>query len=308
MGPPSTISLSSRGAVAEEAGAVGDPDPHGAIMSTLGGLRPLRPHAGVPIGPRRRHRVARRLRYRPLMPGPRHQSAPLERVRLGRMLNPVRGLIDATAAIVALIGGVVLLVKAPSPGTKIAVVVFALGMIGLYTTSSLYHSIPWSERWKQRMQRTDHSMIFVLIAASYTPVTVLTTDGWTTVAVLAIAWGITLAGVAQQVFFPVERNTLGITLMTTLGWIGLILLPWVATTAGWAFGRPAGGRWRPLYRRHGHAGHRAAAVVAPCLLVPRSVPRPGRRRLDASLRRGVPRARFGGVKARSATRLWGNLE
>ncbi len=167
------------------------------------------------------------------MPGPRHESAPHERVTLGRMLNPVRGLIDATAAIVALIGGVVLLVRAPSPGTKIAVVIFALGMIGLYTTSSLYHSIPWSERWKRRMQRTDHSMIFVLIAASYTPVTVLTTDGWTTVAVLAIAWGITLAGVAQQVFFPVERNTLGITLMTTLGWIGLILLPWVATTAGW---------------------------------------------------------------------------
>jgi hemolysin III len=83
------------------------------------------------------------------------------------------------------------------------------------------------------MQRTDHSMIFVLIAASYTPVTVLTTDGSTTAAVLAMAWGITITGVAQQVFFPVERNTFGITLMTTLGWIGLILLPWVATTAGW---------------------------------------------------------------------------
>ena len=149
------------------------------------------------------------------------------------MLNPVRGLMDATAALVALIGGVVLVLRAPSPTTKIAVVVFALGMIGLYTTSSLYHSIPWSEPWKRRMQRTDHSMIFVLIAATYTPVTVLTTDGWTTAGVLAVAWGITVAGVAQQVFFPLERNTLGITLMTTLGWIGLILLPWVATTAGW---------------------------------------------------------------------------
>ncbi len=112
-------------------------------------------------------------------------------------------------------------------------VVFALGMIGLYTTSSLYHSIPWSERWKQRMQRTDHSMIFVLIAASYTPVAVLTTDGWTTVALLVMAWGVTLVGVAQQVFFPLESGTFGIDLMTTLGWIGLIFLPWVATTAGW---------------------------------------------------------------------------
>lgn len=159
--------------------------------------------------------------------------APHDRVTLGRMRNPVRGIMDATAAVVALIGGVILVVTAPSPTTRLSVAVFAAGLIGLYTTSSLYHSIPWSERWRGRMQRTDHSMIFVLIAATYTPVTVLTTDGWTTAAVLAMAWGITVTGVCQQVFFPVERNTLGITLMTTLGWIGLILVPWVASTAGW---------------------------------------------------------------------------
>ena len=159
---------------------------------------------------------------------------PHERLTIGRMLNPVRGMMDAVAAVLALVGGIVLLVKAPSTTVRIAVVVFTLGLVGLYTTSTLYHSVPWSHRWKRRMQRTDHSMIFVLIAGSYTPVAVITTDGWTTFALLAMAWGITAVGVGQQIFFPLENGTFGIALMTTLGWIGLILLPWVAATAGWS--------------------------------------------------------------------------
>lgn len=148
------------------------------------------------------------------------------------MHNPVRGLLDATAAVFAIVGGFLLFIEASSAATRTAVIVFALGLVALYTTSSLYHSIPWSEPWKRRMQRTDHSMIFVLIAASYTPVAVLATSGWTRVALLVVAWGITAVGVGQQVFFPVDRNTFGITLMTTLGWIGLIMLPSVARTAG----------------------------------------------------------------------------
>ncbi|CAN5347866.1 MAG: PAQR family membrane homeostasis protein TrhA [Acidimicrobiia bacterium] len=168
------------------------------------------------------------------MPNPVPDLPAHERMTLGRMLNPVRGMMDAAAAMLALIGGAVLFVRAPSPTTRMAVLVFALGMVGLYTTSSLYHSIPWSERWKRRMQRTDHSMIFVLIAASYTPVAVLTTDGWTTVAMLMIAWGVTAVGVGQQIFSRAQRHWLGIAMMTTLGWIGLIMLPSVAETAGWS--------------------------------------------------------------------------
>ncbi|MDQ3781815.1 MAG: hemolysin III family protein [Actinomycetota bacterium] len=166
------------------------------------------------------------------MPEPTSEQPPPQRVTLGRMHNPVRGLLDAAAAVLAVAGGFFLFVEAPSAATRIAVMVFALGLVALYTTSSLYHSIPWSEPWKRRMQRTDHSMIFVLIAASYTPVAVLTTSGWTRIVLLVMAWGITAVGVGQQVFFPVERNTFGITLMTTLGWIGLIMLPSVAKTAG----------------------------------------------------------------------------
>ncbi|MBA2336342.1 MAG: hemolysin III family protein [Acidimicrobiia bacterium] len=166
------------------------------------------------------------------MPVPQGEHPSPQRVTLGRMHNPVRGLLDAAAAVLAVVGGFFLFVEASSAATRTAVIVFALGLVALYTTSSLYHSVPWSEPWKRRMQRTDHSMIFVLIAASYTPVAVLTTSGWTRVVLLVMAWGITAVGVGQQVFFPIERNAFGITLMTTLGWIGLIMMPSVSRTAG----------------------------------------------------------------------------
>ena len=146
------------------------------------------------------------------------------RVTLGRMQNPVRGFLHGTAALAALVGTVFLLWRASGRSATVAGLVFGIGLVGLFTTSSLYHSIPWTARWKQRMQRLDHSMIFVLIAATYTPLAVMTLDGWIRTATLAGAWSIALVGIGQQVFFPREENTLSVTLHTVLGWLAIFIL------------------------------------------------------------------------------------
>lgn len=146
------------------------------------------------------------------------------RATLGKMQNPVRGILHGTAAVAAAVGAVALWLRAPSWPSRVALVVFGLGLIALYTTSSLYHSVPWRGVWKGRMQRLDHAMIFVLIAASYTPVAAIALDGAWRWGTLAFVWIIAVIGVGQQALFPREQNTFGIALMTTMGWAAVAIV------------------------------------------------------------------------------------
>lgn len=148
------------------------------------------------------------------------------------MQNPVRGFLHGFAALLALLGTAMLLTRAPSIESRVAFIVFGLGLVALYTTSSLYHSVPWRTVWKRRMQRMDHSMIFVLIAGTYTPISVVALEGTLSILSLAGAWGIAFVGIAQQVLFPRERNTFGIALMTTLGWLALFIMWPLASAVG----------------------------------------------------------------------------
>lgn len=154
------------------------------------------------------------------------------RVTLGKMQNPVRGFLHGTAAVASLIGTVVLLTRAGTWQARFAVVVFGLGLLALYTTSSLYHSIPWRPVWKTRMQRLDHSMIFVLIAATYTPIGVLVLSGiWRWVA-MVVAWGIAAVGILHRSFSSMERHVFSFTLMLVLGWLSLPVMIPLARRAG----------------------------------------------------------------------------
>jgi len=151
---------------------------------------------------------------------------------LGRMQNPVRGLLHGSAAIVSLVGLVFLLLRASSWQARVGAIVFGLGLIALYTTSSLYHSIPWREVWKRRMQRLDHSMIFVLIAASYTPIIAVILDGWWQWVTLIVVWGIALIGILNRMLASMERHAFSFTLMVVLGWISIPIMFPLAHRAG----------------------------------------------------------------------------
>lgn len=140
------------------------------------------------------------------------------------MQNPVRGMLHGLAALLSVAGGIWLILSAEGPMAIVAAAVFAAGLVGLFTTSSLYHSIPWREAWKARMQRLDHSMIFVLIAATWTPVALLGLEGWLRWVTLAGAWTIAAVGIGQQAFFPRDSKVFGVALMTTLGWLAVFIV------------------------------------------------------------------------------------
>jgi hemolysin III len=161
---------------------------------------------------------------------------PFERIRLGKMTNPVRGFLHGTAAVVSVIGATFLTVLAGG-GTwnRLAVLTFGISLVSLYTVSSLYHSVPWSQAWKARMQRLDHTMIYVLVAGTYTPIAWIALDGWLRWTTLGVQWGIVAAGAVQKAFFPKLSGSISVALQTTQGWLAALLmwplarnLPWTA--------------------------------------------------------------------------------
>ncbi|MEA3501878.1 MAG: hemolysin III family protein [Actinomycetota bacterium] len=160
-------------------------------------------------------------------------NLPIPRWTLGKMQNPVRGFLHGAAAVAGLIGTVFLLFHAPNWPSRIAVLVFGLAVMALYTTSSLYHAIPWRVRWKKRMQRMDHSMIYVLIAGTYTPIAAIVLDTPWQWIVLAMVWSITIAGVVQKGLFPKVPGWISVMMSTILGWIGIFFFWPMIQQLGW---------------------------------------------------------------------------
>ena len=155
-----------------------------------------------------------------------------DRFTLGRMQNPVRGVMNALAAVAAAVGTALLAWRAQTLPARSALLVFGLGLIVLFTTSSLYHSIAWHEVWRRRMQQLDHSMIFVLIASSYTPIAVIILSGWQRWTTVGVVWGVALTGIGLVMALPRSRHGISIALMIALGWISLPLMIPVAAQAG----------------------------------------------------------------------------
>ena len=157
----------------------------------------------------------------------------LPRWSIGKMQNPVRGFLHGTTAVLGIVGTAVLLINAHTWPHRFGVLVFGLAIVGLYTTSSLYHSIPWRKRWKKRMQRADRSMILVLIAGTYTPFAVIVLDAPLQWFVLSLAWGIAIAGTIQQAFFPKISGSVPVALATVLGWLSLLFIVPLIDRLGW---------------------------------------------------------------------------
>ena len=158
----------------------------------------------------------------------RYAPRQMDRVTLGKMQNPIRGFLHGSAAVAAAIGLWILLDR--SGGNTAAItggVVFGTALLVMYTVSSLYHSVPWGPEWKLRFQRIDHSLIFLVVAGTFTPIAIASLDGLVLAIALAIMWGIALTGIMLKVLMPNVRTHLSVTLQMVMGWSALIWIPWI---------------------------------------------------------------------------------
>ncbi len=158
----------------------------------------------------------------------------IKRLTLGKMQNPVRGFVHGTAAFVSVVGAVSLWLRSSGDlSRQMALLIFGISLVALYAVSSLYHSVPWRRVWKERMQRLDHSMIYVLIAGTYSPISFIVLDGWLRSATLATVWGIALIGIVQKALLPRVGDWFSITMSTAQGWLGLLLIVPLAQRLPW---------------------------------------------------------------------------
>jgi hemolysin III len=120
--------------------------------------------------------------------------------------------------------GLSLVVVTPSLQSRVAAAVYALSLSAMYAASAAFHRVNWGPKAWRWMRRLDHSMIFVLIAGTYTPFALLALEPpWSTV-VLAAVW----AGATLGIVVRMLSERLGVlpgTLYIVLGWIGALVLP-----------------------------------------------------------------------------------
>jgi hemolysin III len=157
----------------------------------------------------------------------------------------LRGVSHQYAFFVALVLGALLVARARDTGAggTVATAVYAAGICGLFGVSALYHRVTWSAQARARMRRLDHSMIFVFIAASYTPTAVIAIGGGAGAVVLAVVWGGALAGVVLKLAWITAPKWLSALLYVALGWVAVATLPdlWSRLGAVAVAGLAAGG-------------------------------------------------------------------
>lgn len=138
----------------------------------------------------------------------------------------LRGVLHQWAFVVSLVAGVDLVLEAGSARARVAVAVYALSAAALFGTSALYHRVDWRRlRARRWMRRLDHTMIFVLIAGTYTPFSILVLRGTLGMMILIAVWSAALAGAVFKLVWIDAPGWLGATTYIMLGWIAVIATP-----------------------------------------------------------------------------------
>lgn len=135
-----------------------------------------------------------------------------------------RGWIHAGTFPVTIVAGVVLLVLADGAAAKWSSAVFVLSSMLLFGNSALYHRFNWKPRTRVILKRIDHANIFLLIAGSYTPITVLALPTDKAVLLLSLVWGGATLGIAFRVFWIDAPRWLYVPLYLLLGWGALMFI------------------------------------------------------------------------------------
>lgn len=137
----------------------------------------------------------------------------------------LRGVLHTYAFYVSLVTGVALVFVAGGVRARVAAVAYAISVSALFGASALYHRVTWSPRSRRWMRRLDHSMIYLLIAGTYTPFGLLVLDGTLGTAVLWVVWIGALAGIVMKLAWIDAPKWVSAVVYLALAWVGVVTLP-----------------------------------------------------------------------------------
>ncbi|MDT0202241.1 hemolysin III family protein [Nocardioides sp. AE5] len=152
--------------------------------------------------------------------------------KIAQIKPKLRGWLHAGTAPLALAAGIVLIVLSPTTETRIASTVFAISALILFTVSAIYHRGTWSPKTWAFLRRFDHANIFILIAGTYTPFSVLFLEGGARITLLAVVWTCAIGGVFFRVFWTDAPRWLYTPMYIGLGWAAVFFIPQFIEGAG----------------------------------------------------------------------------
>jgi hemolysin III len=136
-----------------------------------------------------------------------------------------RGWLHVAGFVAAVPAGVALVAASPTLASRLAVAVYVVALAGLFATSATYHRFVRSARAKTWWRRADHSMIFVLIAATYTPICLVGLPARWAVPFLVVVWAAALLGVVLKLGWFDGAGRRASLLYGVIGWAAVLLVP-----------------------------------------------------------------------------------
>lgn len=135
-----------------------------------------------------------------------------------------RGWIHTGVLPIAVAGGIVLVVLADGAVAKVAAAIFFACSVLLFGTSAIYHRFNWGPKAKLALKRVDHANIFLLIAGSYTPITLLALPQDKGLPLIIVIWASALLGIGFRVFWITAPRWLYVLIYIAMGWAALVYL------------------------------------------------------------------------------------
>jgi hemolysin III len=145
----------------------------------------------------------------------------------------MRGWLHLGTSPVALIAGFVLVIITPTLSMRVAVAIFTLASATLFTVSATYHRVNWSPKYKAIFRKLDHANIFLIIAATYTPLTIYWLDRTEARTLLLLVWVGSISGLLIRIFWINAPRWLFVPIYVALGWAAIFYLPSFLQNAGW---------------------------------------------------------------------------
>jgi hemolysin III len=158
---------------------------------------------------------------------------PLPELADGPVKPRLRGVSHQYAFFVSLGCGVALILAASDGRARLAASVYAVAVSALFGTSALYHRVTWRPAARRWMRRLDHSMIFVLIAGTYTPVALLALKGSLATTILIVLWAGALGGMVFKLVWIDGPKWVFAAVYVALGLVSAAVFGELPSAIGW---------------------------------------------------------------------------
>jgi len=144
-------------------------------------------------------------------------------VQFGERFNSITHLVGTVLSVAGLAALVTMGALAGDPYKVVSFAVYGAMLFVLYAISTLYHSVG-NPRLKAILQKCDHSAIYLLIAGSYTPFTLVTLRGPWGWSLFGVSWGLATLGIVQELTLGRRTRSVSMVLYILMGWLALVAI------------------------------------------------------------------------------------